>query len=111
MEMKPQTQKEIENVKTLKEYFEVIEKNFNTLECKPGNFVKATLVYVIVSKLSGTNILVSDEVRQKVSDSKNIQEFIDIIKLNFNLNNQITNTKQLVYDLEKLLRLTNLKEK
>ena len=111
--MKATTNKEIENVNTLNDYLNVLQKNFNCEACKIGLLVRHTLINTILNKLSATNIILAQNVRVKVTQAATVHQFIEIVKANFNTQEQFTQAakKNLVSDTETLLLLTRLKEK
>lgn len=110
--MKQQTKNKLETVKTLGEFLDVLQSEFKCSECKPGRLVKDALVRTILSKLSGSNVFVNENLRIKCLEAKDINEFIKIIKLNFNTAIQFTpQAKQkLESDTNALILLTGLKE-
>jgi hypothetical protein len=111
--MKQETIKKIGNCKTLEDYLKCLQENFNTLECKPGRFIKSTLIYSLSSKLNAQSPLITERIKIKALESENIAEFIKLIQANFNTK-QLFSVKalgNLVGDTEKLLDLTGLKEK
>lgn len=109
--MKQSNQVKIENVKTLKEFLNVLQTEFKTEECKPSRFIKSTLIYTLISKLSAQNVIVTSAIKTRATETESIQEFINVVKANFNCEQQFTNTKNLVKETEILLKLTGLKEK
>lgn len=111
--MKQTTSNKIKDVKTLENFLNVLESEFKCSECTPGRLVKDTLIRTILSKLSGSNVFVNENVRIKCLEAKNIAEFIKIIKANFNINVQFTDKaiEKLESDLKALMLITGLKEK
>lgn len=110
--MKQTTKSKIEKVETLNDYLEVLSNSFKCKECTPGKLIKDTLIRSILSKLSGSNVFVNENLRVKVLEAPNIEEFIKIIKTNFNTSVRFSPDalKKLVANTEALILLTSLKE-
>jgi len=108
--MKTETKIKLEQVKNLGEYLEVLKTSFNCVECKPGNFVKATLIFTLMKKLNITDASIINKVKNMVLQSKNISEFTEILKNNFDCNLPFSNSKNIVADTQMLLSLLTLRE-
>jgi len=110
--MKPTTESKIKNTNTLNEYLNVLLQNFACENCKPGRFVKSTLIYNITAKLSPQSALLIQAMKIRAMETENIKHFIEVIQANFNTNQIFTENAKLllVENTKSLLLLTGLKE-
>lgn len=110
--MKTKIQNRIKEVKTLNDFLNVLQSEFKTAECKPGRFVKATVIHLLIDKLQGQNVIVTQAIKTRVLESESIEHFIKIVQAHFNCDQLLTGSKEkLISDTEKLQALTGLKEK
>jgi hypothetical protein len=103
----------IEKCNTVKEYLKVLQDNFDTVNCKPSQMIKQTIIGVILAKIPNQNPIGLQNVRYQCLNSKDLNEFINIILNSFTLNNDLTpdGKKELVKTTDQILILTRLKEK
>lgn len=110
--MKQTTIKKLNEVKTLNDYLNFLQSEFKTAECKPGRFVKSTVIHLLITKLNGQNLIVTEAIKQKALEATSIEHFIKIVQDNFNTNQlfSLGALGNLVSDTNKLTALTGLKE-
>jgi hypothetical protein len=63
--MKQQTIKQIESVNTLNDYLNVLQNNYNCEAAKIGLLVRHTLTNTLLNKLSGTNVIVNQALKNR----------------------------------------------
>lgn len=110
--MKQTTAIKIQSVKTVNDYLQILLKNFDCVNCKPGRLSKATVIYTITNALSPQNSILVQNMKTKALETENIKQFIEVIQANFNCNQEFTPkaSQELVSNTAKLILLVNLKE-
>ena len=109
--MRTTTSNKLKDVNNLNDYLNFLQSNYQTLICKPGALLKTMLIYTIVSKI-GKNAVITDTIKNKCLETNNIDEFINVIKANFDTTKEFSEQAKngLESDTNKLTIIVGLQE-
>lgn len=110
--MKQTTINKLKEVKTLEDYLNVLQQDFETKSCKPGRLIRHTLFNTIVSTLQLKNPILLHTLKCKALECDSLDHFIETIKKNFNVKQSITDKAKtnLAKNTQALIVLTRLQE-
>jgi hypothetical protein len=108
--MKPKTIENLKKVKTLGDYFNFLQSNFDLKNCRPGKLIKSTIIYQLADFAKSQNIIITEATRRKAVEAENMEIFVNICRENFNTGTQFTPGADLIKRTEALIQLTKMKE-
>lgn len=114
--MKAEIKNKIKNIESLNDFLNFLQNEYKSKECKPGTFIKSTLIYFIADLCKRNNVEITnfENLKNKCIETENIYDFIETIKTNLKQNFDFSYEarKELLYHyITKICLIINLQEK